>query len=90
MQMSKIVVYTSGLCGFCFAAKNLLAGKGLGFEEVRVDSDPGRRQEMIEIFRRQTVPQILIGEVHIGGYDELLALENAGKLDQLLAEQGVS
>ena len=90
MQMSKIVIYTSEFCGYCFAAKNLLAGKGLGFEEIRVGNDLDKRREMIDISRRQTVPQILIGDVPIGGYDDLVALEQAGKLDQLLIEQGVA
>lgn len=88
--MSKIVMYTSGFCGFCFAAKNLLTGKGLGFEEIRVDKDSDKRQEMIDIFQRETVPQILIGDVHVGGYDDLVALENTGKLDDLLVEQGLA
>lgn len=87
--MSKIVIYTSGFCGYCFAAKNLLTGKGLGFEEIRVDKESDRRQEMIEISNRHTVPQILIGEVSIGGYDDLVALDNSGKLEELLSEQGI-
>ena len=87
--MSKIVIYTSEFCGYCFAAKNLLTGKGLGFEEIRVGNDSDKRREMIDISRRQTVPQILIGDVPVGGYDDLVALERAGKLDELLVEQGV-
>lgn len=82
-------MYTSEFCGFCFAAKNLLTAKGLGFEEIRVDNDSAKRQEMIDIFQRKTVPQILIGDVHVGGYDDLVALENTGKLDELLVEQGL-
>jgi glutaredoxin 3 len=88
--MTKIVMYTSGFCGYCFAAKNLLASKGLEYEEIRVDRDPGQREEMIRISGRQTVPQIMIGDLHVGGYDDLLALERAAKLDKLLAEQGIS
>ncbi len=87
--MSKIVMYTSGFCGYCFAAKNLLTSKGLGFEEIRVDKESGRRDEMIELSNRHTVPQILIGEISIGGYDDLMALENTGKLDVMLEEQGI-
>ena len=87
--MSKIVMYTSGFCGYCFAAKNLLTGKGLYFEEIRVDKESDKRQEMIEISNRHTVPQILIGEVSIGGYDDLVALDNSGKLEELLSEQGI-
>ena len=86
--MSKIVMYTSGFCGYCFAAKNLLDAKGLGFEEIRVDGDAKKRQEMIDRSQRQTVPQIHIGEVHVGGYDDLVALERAGKLDPLVVAQG--
>ena len=87
--MPKIVMYTSGFCGYCFAAKNLLASKGLGFEEIRVDKASEKRQEMIEISKGHTVPQILIGEVSIGGYDDLVALDNTGQLEQLLADQGI-
>ena len=88
--MSKIVIYTSGFCGYCFAAKNLLTARGLGFEEIRVDKDSSKRQQMIDISRRRTVPQILIGEVHVGGYDDLVALDQTGKLDKILLEQDVA
>jgi glutaredoxin 3 len=79
-------MYTSASCGYCMAAKGLLARKGYTeIDEVRVDLLPGRRDEMIERTRRRTVPQIFINGVHVGGHDDMLALDRAGKLDQLLA-----
>jgi glutaredoxin 3 len=84
--MPTIQMYTSASCGYCMAAKGLLARKGYTeIDEVRVDLLPGRRDEMIERTRRRTVPQIFINGVHVGGHDDMLALDRAGKLDQLLA-----
>lgn len=83
--MPHIEIYTSPLCGFCHAAKRLLSEKGMSFVEVNVAADPVRRQEMMgRAGGRHTVPQIFIGDAHIGGYDEMAALERAGKLDTLL------
>lgn len=65
-------------------AKRLLQGKGVRFEEIRVDEDPLRRDEMMRISGRRTVPQIFVGETHVGGFDELSALDRAGGLDPLL------
>lgn len=83
--MQTVELYTSPLCGFCHAAKRLLTQKGVSFTEIDVLSAPDRKPEMI---RRaggaRTVPQIFIGETHVGGSDELHALERAGKLDALL------
>jgi len=84
--MKTVEIYTSPLCGFCHAAKRLLTQKGVTFAEVNVLSDPDRKPEMIQRANGgRTVPQIFIGETHVGGCDELYALEQAGKLDQLLA-----
>jgi glutaredoxin 3 len=82
---SRVVVYSSPFCGFCSAAKRLLARKGVAFDEVDVMAEPDRRREMIERSGRMTVPQIFIGERHVGGYDDLSALDSRGELDPLLA-----
>ncbi len=79
-------MYTTGACPFCQMAERLLKSKGVAeIEKVRVDLEPGRRQEMMERTGRRTVPQIYIGERHVGGYDDLAALDRAGVLDPLLA-----
>ena len=83
--MSGVVMYSSRFCPFCSAAKRLLATRGVAFEEIDVDFDPARRVEMsARAGGRHTVPQIFIGEHHVGGCDELYALEQAGELDALL------
>ncbi len=84
--MQPVEIYTSPFCGFCHAAKRLLTQKGVNFSEVDVGRDPTRKPEMIQRANgKRTVPQIFIGETHVGGCDELFALERAGKLDALLA-----
>mgnify|MGYP000043386536 CR=1 FL=1 len=84
--MQTVEIYTSPLCGFCHAAKRLLKQKDVNFSEVDVLANPSRKPEMIQrAGGRHTVPQIFIGDVHVGGCDELYALERAGKLDGLLA-----
>lgn len=84
--MKSVEIYTSPLCGFCHAAKRLLQQKGVSFSEVDVMASPDRRAEMVQRANGgRTVPQIFIGEVHVGGCDDLFALERAGKLDPLLA-----
>lgn len=84
--MKPVEIYTSPLCGFCHAAKRLLNQKGINFTEVDVLAQPGMKQEMIQrASGGRTVPQIFIGDTHVGGCDDLYALERAGKLDQLLA-----
>jgi glutaredoxin 3 len=80
-----VTIYTSGLCGYCAMAKRLLDSKGVSYHEIPVDMDVKQRAEMERRSGRRTVPQIFIGEQHIGGYDDLAALERAGKLDPLLA-----
>ena len=83
--MTPIEIYTSPLCGYCHAAKRLLNAKGASFTEFDVSSDPAKRQEMMDRAGRHTVPQIFVGDTHVGGYDDLAALERAGKLGPLLA-----
>jgi glutaredoxin 3 len=84
--MKPVEIYTSPLCGFCHAAKRLLNEKGVSFAEVDVLAQPERKVEMMQRANGgRTVPQIFIGDTHVGGCDELYALERAGKLDALLA-----
>lgn len=84
--MKNVEIYTSPLCGFCHAAKRLLNQKGISFQEVDVLQDPARKTEMIQRANGgRTVPQIFVGDTHVGGCDDLYALERAGKLDALLA-----
>ena len=83
--MPDVTIYTTGLCGFCYRAKALLEAKGVAFEEIDVTFNPKKRAEMRERAGGSTsVPQIWIGEHHVGGSDELYALEQAGELDALL------
>ncbi len=84
--MKPVEIYTSPLCGFCIAAKRLLAKKGVSYSEIDVWAEPERKAEMIQrAHGGRTVPQIFIGGEHVGGCDELHALERAGKLDAMLA-----
>ncbi len=84
--MQPVEIYTSPLCGFCHAAKRLLNEKGVSFAEVDVLAQPERKSEMIERANGgRPVPQFFIGDTHVGGCDDLYALERAGKLDALLA-----
>jgi glutaredoxin 3 len=86
--MAKIEIYTTPFCGYCARAKGLLDKKGAAYEEMDVMMDEKKRAEMRERSKRSTVPQIFINGQHIGGSDELAALEQAGKLDPLLAQPG--
>ena len=84
--MKPVIVYTTRMCPYCIMAKRLLAKKGAAFEDIDVSSDWAARDALVEkAGGRMTVPQIWIGDTHIGGYDELSALDRAGKLDALLA-----
>jgi glutaredoxin 3 len=84
--MAKITMYSTGVCPFCQMAERLLRSKGVSaIDKIRVDLEPDRRAEMMERTGRRTVPQIYIGEQHVGGFDELSALDRAGQLDELLA-----
>jgi glutaredoxin 3 len=84
--MQSVELYTTNTCGFCHAAKRLLTAKGVSFAEISLNAQPERRAEMMQRANGgRTVPQIFVGTTHVGGYDDLHALENAGKLDALLA-----
>jgi glutaredoxin 3 len=84
--MQKITIYTTAVCPYCVRAKALLASKGVAdLTEIRVDLDAGEREKMMALTGRRTVPQIFIGETHVGGCDDLIALNSSGKLDVLLA-----
>jgi glutaredoxin 3 len=84
--MSDVTIYTGMLCGFCSAAKRLLKAKNVAFTEIDVTFSPAKRSKMIELAGGQsTVPQIFIGKTHVGGCDDLYALEDEGKLDGFLA-----
>lgn len=84
--MVKVTMYTTGMCPFCLMAERLLLRKGVReIDKIRVDLEPERRMEMMEKTRRRTVPQIYIGDTHVGGFDDLAALDRAGGLDGLLA-----
>ena len=79
-------MYATGVCPFCLMAERLLRAKGVAnIEKVRVDLEPARREEMVQRTGRRTVPQIYVGDRHVGGYDDLAALDRAGGLDPLLA-----
>lgn len=84
--MQPVEIYTSPTCGYCHAAKRLLAHKGVSYTEIDVTSQPDRRAEMMQRANGgRTVPQIFIGDTHVGGFDDMNALERAGKLDALLS-----
>lgn len=82
--MPEIVVYSSAWCPYCVRAKQLLSSKGVAFHDISVDGKPEARAEMTRKAGRTSVPQIWIGNTHVGGCDDLYALERAGKLDALL------
>jgi glutaredoxin 3 len=82
--MQPVVVYSSDWCPYCIRAKQLLTQKGVAFTEIKVDGQPDVRAEMTRKARQTSVPQIWIGDTHVGGCDDLYALERAGKLDALL------
>lgn len=81
-----ITLYTTRFCPYCSAAKQLLNSKQLSFEEIPVDGDPDLRAQMSQRAGQRTVPQIWIGETHVGGYTDLAALERSGGLDKLLTQ----
>jgi len=86
---SEVVMYSTTWCGYCQRARGLLERKGVEVREIKVDEDPSQREVMVQKSGgRRTVPQIFIGERHVGGYDDLAALERAGELDKLLTVTG--
>ncbi len=82
--MTKILIYSANLCPYCTMAKKLLERKGLEYSEINIDSKPGLREEMMKKTQRRTVPQIYIGDYHVGGFNELYILEQNKQLDELL------
>ena len=82
--MTKVLMYSSRLCPYCRMAERLLEKKGAQTEKVMVDENPARRDEMTRRAGRTSVPQIFVGDTHVGGYDDMAALDTAGKLDSLL------
>jgi len=81
----RIRLYSTAVCPYCVAAKNFLKSKGQQWEEIRIDLDPAEREKMVALARRTSVPQIFVGDVHVGGYDDMMALHRAGGLEPLLA-----
>jgi len=88
VPMPKITMYSTGVCPYCQRAEMLLKSKGVAqIDKIRIDLEPARRSEMMEKTGRRTVPQIYIGDFHVGGYDDLAALNREGRLDPLLSGQ---
>ena len=86
--MPTVKMFTTAVCPYCVRAKQVLKARGVEqIEEIRIDTDPVQRQHMMEITGRRTVPQIFIGDTHVGGHDDLVALDQRGGLDPLLAGQ---
>ena len=83
--MAKVEIYTTASCSYCLAAKMLLKQNGYGYEEIRVDTDPAKLSEMLGRTQQRSVPQIFIDGRHIGGFDDLSALDASGELDRLIA-----
>lgn len=88
MGTPRIIVYTSAFCPYCNWAKKLLGAKNVEYEEIRIDMDPAEAQTMMKKAGRTSVPQIFIGDHHVGGYDDLAAMDRAGDLDPMLGLTG--
>ncbi|HRF83416.1 MAG: glutaredoxin 3 [Xanthomonadales bacterium] len=86
-QPPPVVIYSTAVCPYCVAAKNFLKSQGREWTEVRIDLDPAERERMVASTRRTSVPQIFVGDFHVGGYDDMMALHRAGKLLPLLDGQ---
>ena len=84
----EIVMYTSAICGFCVAAKTFLKSQGLDWREVRIDLDVAERERMVALARRTSVPQIFVGDTHVGGYDDMMALHRKGGFLPLIERAG--
>jgi glutaredoxin 3 len=82
--MPRVLMYTTAICPYCMRAKHLLQRKGVEYEEIRIDRDQDQMRIMMERSRRHTVPQIFIGDFHVGGFDDMAAMEARGELDPLL------
>jgi glutaredoxin 3 len=83
-----IVIYSTAICPYCVSAKNFLKSKGLSWTEIRIDTDPAERERMMARTKRTSVPQIFVGDVHVGGFDDMMALHRAGKFEPLLSGEG--
>ena len=83
-----ITLYTTAICPYCVSAKNFLKSKGLDWTEIRIDTDPAERERMIARAQRTSVPQIFVGDVHVGGFDDMMELHRAGRFEPLLAGGG--
>lgn len=83
-QTPTITIYSTAQCPYCVMAKNFLKSKNKVWTEIRIDTDPAEREKMVALTKRTSVPQIFIGQTHVGGYDDMMALHRAGKLDALL------
>ena len=84
MNPPEVTIYSGNRCAYCNAAKRILDSKGINYTDINVDEDPDLRNEMVERTNRKTVPQIFIGDEHVGGFDALSELNHEGKLDKLL------
>ena len=85
-----ITIYSSAICPYCVMAKNFLKSKGLDWTEIRIDLDLAARERMMALARRTSVPQIFVGDVHVGGYDDLIALHRAGKFESMFGGASAS
>lgn len=88
MAQPEITIYSTLVCPYCVAAKNFLKSKGLEWKEVRIDLDPVERDKMVVKAKRTSVPQIFVGETHVGGYDDMMAMHREGRFEPLLAGGG--
>ena len=84
--MKKVVIYSTRICPYCMRAKNFFEKKNIPFDEIRIDQDPAQMQKMMEMSKRQSVPQIFIGDYHVGGFDDLIEHDMDGKLEGLLKD----
>ena len=82
--MAKVILYTSGFCSYCVQARRLLDAKGVAYDELYVDQDPELRTQMVSRSQRRSVPQIFIGDYHVGGFEDMRQLDKSGQLDTLL------
>ncbi|MBL4712198.1 MAG: glutaredoxin 3 [Gammaproteobacteria bacterium] len=83
-SQAKIIIYSGRMCGYCAAAERLFQSKNAEYELIKVDEDPAQFEEMMQKTGRRTIPQIFIGDYHVGGFDDLAELSHSGKLDELL------
>ncbi len=84
MSQPEITIYSTLVCPYCVAAKNFLKSKGLSWREIRIDQDPAEREKMVAMAKRTSVPQIFVGDVHVGGYDDMMAMHREGRFEALL------